>query len=341
MKLILKNVIMLIGTVVFLWVLISLDTAQADTPEDFAKRLIVRVTCKNGAGAGIIIGVVGENAYIATADHILGMDTNCDLEFEFYQMVPISALAERRFPHPIDMAILRAPLPGHFPKDKIPLSEITCTQANKGDLLHVIGHPGGDFWNIPKKVITFQEGDRYAGMIKFNFSCPPGYSGGGLFSENWRLLGMVLQQDGEFCVARDIISMQSKIQEHIFGIKCSNFGLLSTLKKIKITSSAIEVGIITNLTGPYAGQSEYQRIRDYFNYINGGGGINGKKVGLFAHDGVSRHDIVVRAIIMMKSKNCPLVIVDSSVASPDRVEKIIQQNGMEAYLVKRGEHFDN
>ena len=343
MKLIIKKVLVAICLMIGMLygIFIPLETVGANTSEDLAKRLIVRVTCKSSAGAGIIIGKIGNDVYIATADHILGMDTSCDLEFQFWEMVVIPAQISRRFPRPIDMAILRAPLPDEFPKDKLPLSEITCTQSKEGQPLHVIGHPGGDFWDSPKKVITLQEEDRYSGTLKFNFSCLPGYSGGGVFSENWSLLGMVLQQDGSYCVARDIESMKNKIPEHIFGIKGTNFSLVSTLKKLKVDSSEILVGIITNLTGPYAAQSEYQRIKDYFSYRNESGGINGKKVKLELHDGEARYDIVVTTIRKMKSKNILLIIVDSSVFPQDKIEKFIQKEGMEAYLVKRGEPFDD
>ncbi len=249
-------------------IFMPMEAAGADTPENLAKRLIVKVTCKSSAGAGIIVGLFENYAFIATAEHILGFDSSCELEFEFLKLIPISANIVHREPRPIDMAILRAELPKSFPKNKIPLSEITCAQSQEGQSLHVIGHPGGDFWDIPQKDIRLQKRDQRTGAVKFNFSCLPGFSGGGLFSENWSLLGMILEQDGAYCSALDVEAMRDEMPENIFGLKCTGIGetktLLSTLKKFNISSSTFVVGFMSNLTGPLATQSEYQRIKDYF-----------------------------------------------------------------------------
>lgn len=315
------------------------EALSSDAPEGIAKRLIVKVRCENSAGAGIIIGKIRDDVYIVTADHILGMAPECKVEFKFYEWVEIPTKILRRFPKPMDKAVLRATLPDDFPQDKIPISNVSCGKIEEGQILHIIGHPGGDSWVSPNQEIKLQD-EKYFGTLKFNYPCLPGYSGGGVFSEDWHLLGMILDQDGNNCIARNMESIMVEIPEHIFQLNCSNMGLNAIIQKLMSSSSNVVVGTLTQLTGPFAPNSEIKRIESYFKYQNATNASGGKTINHFVYDVAGRYDVIQMNIAKLKAKNCQLIIVDSSIAKQETVEKMIRKQGIEAFLVKRGEPFD-
>ena len=184
--------------------------------EESAKHLIVKVNGQGGFGAGIIIGVSSGYIFIVTADHLVGMSQEVELEFKALQYVPVPAKALKRNPQ-LDFALLQAKFPSELPQKSIPLKRMRYTNAYKGMPVRVVGHPGGEVWDSPLTSMSVQ--DVGIEEIKFYFSCQPGHSGGGLFNADWELVGMIKEQGVQYCRALNLKFLLSKLPNNIVDLR--------------------------------------------------------------------------------------------------------------------------
>ena len=63
-----------------------------------------------------------------------------------------------------------------------------------------MGHAQGKDWYVPLSIIPKVE-KAIREKIIFDYDCYSGLSGGGLFDDQWDLVGMILRKDGPSCVA--------------------------------------------------------------------------------------------------------------------------------------------
>src|SRR6201999_1434430 len=77
--------------------------------------------------------------------------------------------------------------------------------------LHSIGHSTVGGWITPKETIRFARGDGKNGFL-FELACPQGHSGGAVFDHDWRLVGMMIEEERPYCRALRIEPILKIIQ---------------------------------------------------------------------------------------------------------------------------------
>ncbi len=182
--------------------------AQSSQPVDkseSAKTLIVKVDRKNEFGAGIIFNVSGGYLFIMTADHVIkGSLEGVEVEFEFLRGVPVKAERWGSSPN-LDVAVLQVDIQNSRLRDvaldRIPFELLNeNTSVKRQDSVFAAGHPAGDEWYIPMTTAKVRQ-VIFETEIRFEFSCSPGHSGGGLFSGDWSLAGMIIRNQANYCEA--------------------------------------------------------------------------------------------------------------------------------------------
>ena len=185
---------------------------RADLFQDGVERaeaLVVRITAPTTEGAGILIHVDSRYAYGITARHVV-----------FRQGRPVEGLQahfrafpNRQFPvetyrlhHEEDVAVFRADfgalgLSAHEVERLIPFDQLgSSMELDPGDTLHSMGHSTVGGWISPKEEIKFARSDGKIGFL-FELACPQGHSGGAVFDEEWRLVGMMIEEERPYCRA--------------------------------------------------------------------------------------------------------------------------------------------
>ena len=171
-----------------------------------AKRLIVRVRAKNTPGAGIIFSVRGGYFFIATAYHVVNVlkpGKTAEVEFEFLRGISVQADVDYT-DKKLDLAVLKVNIAESPLRNvRIALLPFHClcdtASLKRGDNVYPVGHPEGELWDVP--VIPAQIKKVVAEAISLQPRCFPGHSGGGLFDEHWRLVGMLTTSSGNTCEA--------------------------------------------------------------------------------------------------------------------------------------------
>ena len=217
----------------FLWgaLLISaLSWAQGApneaSPESEAKHLVVMIDTILGAkarfGAGIVVGVDREHelVYIVTANHLVRGYGDDDvyreaehIEVRFNRPSGLPYLGQLLPPSDggLDLAVLVvhgsaipnfAALAARFPFDRV----AAAVDLSRGDMVRRLGHDRGVAWYSPViSGVIAALGDT---RVTFETNIiAGGASGGGLFTEDWNLVGMVtsdLPPNGE-AVRLDVI----------------------------------------------------------------------------------------------------------------------------------------
>ena len=176
--------------------------------ENEVKNLIVRVRAGQGtnqetAGAGILVSVQADSLYLVTAYHVISHSPkHIEVECAFLPDAPVEAdylSSDSR----LDLAMLRISLP-HSPlrtvRVTLPFQHLQPGAAvQRYDAVHPVGHPLGAAWYIPTEASTVSQ--TIAERIRFEPECSPGYSGGGLFDDHGRLLGMIVRGHTIWCEA--------------------------------------------------------------------------------------------------------------------------------------------
>lgn len=204
------------------------QTSRADLYQqsDRAEALVVRLTAPTTEGAGVIFHVDDRYAFGFTAKHVLyqqGKNVS-ELRVDFRPWPGRSLPAEvYRLHYEKDLAVFRVDLSplGLSPaelKRVIPMDQLgSSVELDPGDSLGAVGHSTAGSWLTPKEPVRFARGDSPDSFL-FELQCPQGHSGGGVFDVEWRVVGMMIDEERPYCRALRIEPVMKIVQGWKLGI---------------------------------------------------------------------------------------------------------------------------
>ena len=198
-----------------------------------AKKLIVRISGDGLDGSGIVFAADGSYVYGATAKHVLVGAKNKPREglrasFKmWHQALPVEG---DRFHPRQDLATFKIDvrplgLSVHDLKLALALDQLGSTaDLDPGDAIYTIGHATGGAWIDSKDPGRFIEREAFGDpterdTLKLEHYCPPGHSGGGVFDDRWRLIGMIFDNQEPFCRALRVETVLSQIHDWKYEIQ--------------------------------------------------------------------------------------------------------------------------
>ena len=187
-----------------------------------AEFLVVWITGPATEGAGILFHVDERYAYVLTARHVVFQQGRLIEGLTVRLRVwPEAQLHVDRESYRLhlqeDLAVFRVDLRplGLSPQEilqRIPLDQLGASDGlDPGDTLASLGHSTAGTWISPKAPIRFARSEGEVAFL-FEYDCPPGHSGGAVFDEQWRLVGMMIQEARPYCRALRIEAILRIIQ---------------------------------------------------------------------------------------------------------------------------------
>lgn len=202
-----------------LMVFVAVAVAQADQAPFFeggteeAKKLIIRITAEGVEGAGIVVNVDEKYVYGVTAKHVLvsrGKPVS-DLKARLRMWRQALPLEVDRAHYEKDLAAFRVDygplgLSAAEIRAALDFERLGSSRMNAGSAVKAIGHAAGGAWIDSQDpgyvashdVSTSRGADT---LVLQHVFCHPGYSGGGVFDDQWRLVGMIIDNQDPFCHA--------------------------------------------------------------------------------------------------------------------------------------------
>lgn len=175
---------------------------------ELAQKLIVKITSESNFGAGIVVGQIGDIVFVTTANHVVRRGAkeaqNLKVEFNFWPE-EIEAKLLKHYDKELDVAVLLVNLQKSNLNSKVfnqflPLEQVKyVSEVTEEMKLYPVGHPAGEEWFVPPVSQNIYNVE--VENISFYFQCDQGYSGGGIFDENWNLVGMVKMFSPPLCRA--------------------------------------------------------------------------------------------------------------------------------------------
>jgi hypothetical protein len=187
---------------------------------DALKPVTVRIETTREVGAGFVIQTTGRTAIIATAYHVVARANLVPVSFPSANLTATVAYPKAGAQPALDLAFLRAELPVQLNRMTAP--GIHSEQLAMGERVGYLGHPGELRWQCypAKEVVSrlsVQGDDR-----QFFFTNPNtlrGLSGGPVFDESGRLLGMIIGQSSSSNAIAVRISSIVRILEDEVGVR--------------------------------------------------------------------------------------------------------------------------
>ena len=217
-----RHIIFRLLVIVILTLTFAVPTLHAQEAEDkseLAKTLIVKVNNGLKFGAGIIFNIKGGYLFIATARHVVegSEDGFVDVEFKFARNITVKAKLIKNSQR-LDLAVLQVDIQNSRIQGllltNIPFELLQALPSlHKGMPVFPIGHPAGKDWYVSRNPGIIQE-VIFDADILFEFECYPGHSGGGLFTANWNLAGMILQDDVYDCNALSFRRIYATLKDY-------------------------------------------------------------------------------------------------------------------------------
>lgn len=176
-----------------------------------AQLLVARLTASTTEGAGILFHIDERYAYGITAKHVVFQQGKKVEGLEaIFQTWPGKRLPVEvsNLHYQEDLAVFRADLlPLGLSRQEVltslPLDMLgTSKNLDPGDELSSVGHSTAGAWITPKEWVRFARKDGEAFL--FEYACPQGHSGGAVFDKDWRLVGMMIDEERPFCRALGI-----------------------------------------------------------------------------------------------------------------------------------------
>ncbi|HSL82334.1 MAG TPA: trypsin-like peptidase domain-containing protein [Thermoanaerobaculia bacterium] len=181
-----------------------------------AQDLVVWIAGADAAGAGVVFDYDGRYASVMTALHVIRAQGRYldELKVEFRvwpgQALPVVPGTIRAREN-LDLAAFKVDLeplllsPAEIGRT-LPLDLLGSSEVlRRGDPVHTVGHTLDYQWLIPNQPIFFHSflslvpGSGDGELAQIEYQCPRGHSGGALFDERWRLVGLILDTEGPFC----------------------------------------------------------------------------------------------------------------------------------------------
>jgi hypothetical protein len=189
--------------------------------EDSARRIQVMITAqmedgsKNGAGE--ILANASNRLYIVTANHVLRNGPHpaktVKVKLSWLPGEAYDAELLENFDQSLDVGVLLIRDAIKLSVPALPFDSLGDSAAlGRGDKVYSMGYPRGELWfsrPVPDVVSR-------ASVNKIEFDSPsiaPGYSGGGLFNENWQLVGMIQKDNPPTAEALPINVVLDRVRE--------------------------------------------------------------------------------------------------------------------------------
>ena len=185
------------------------EKADIYRDEEKAESLVVRITAPNTEGAGILFYVDDQYVYGITAKHVVFQrgkvidGLRVELRSWAGRHLPVESF---KLHYQEDLAVFRAELaPAGLSRAEV--SKVvrfdqlgSSDELDPGVALYSLGHSTAGAWISSKDPLRM---DRKEGPVAFLFKsdCPQGHSGGAVFDEQWRLVGMMIEEERPFCRA--------------------------------------------------------------------------------------------------------------------------------------------
>ncbi|HKV11906.1 MAG TPA: PEGA domain-containing protein [Thermoanaerobaculia bacterium] len=209
-----------------LWALAAPVLSQPEEKEFYeenerARYLVVRLAGSTTEGAGILFHVDDRYAYGITAKHVVYQQGKVvkDLKASF-QAWPAKQFDAVHYKMDIqeDLAVFQVDLlPLGLSRQEV-LRSIPLDMLGKsakllpGDELSCMGHATAGAWVTPKKWLRFARKEPNSNAFFFEYDCPQGHSGGAVFDKQWRLVGMMINEERPYCRALGIDSILKTVQ---------------------------------------------------------------------------------------------------------------------------------
>ena len=196
----------------------NIVSAQDDYPE--LKKGVVKIIVKKAdnlqdTGAGIVVGIDKNTAFVLTAYHVIENAQKIQVVFFDKQHIKFAGNGFEKFNEDLDMAIvIVGPVEGRELPDDFPninLSDIS--QLKKGDKISAIGHPLNFEWLASDNTIAKVSDPDDSRMFRFTKAAiERGNSGGPVFKKK-DLIGMVLKYDSLHAKAVKINDVKQLLDE--------------------------------------------------------------------------------------------------------------------------------
>ena len=161
----------------------------ADNAKTSPVNSIVMIRVGDGHGTGVIVDA--ERGHILTNAHVIGDRKVLTIRFRDGQ--EYSARVLRRAKTKLDLILLKIE-----PRSTLTAARVSCRIAAISERVIAIGHPGPFRWAITKGLVAAQyAGSKLLGnALVLDLTIWHGNSGGGLFDENNRLVGITTAMFG-------------------------------------------------------------------------------------------------------------------------------------------------
>jgi endonuclease G len=169
--------------------------ARSQQKDEILKRIVVKIVTPDETGAGIIVNVKDDTAFVLTAYHIVKDATEISVTFFDKRAAEFKKAKVFKFYPDLDIAVIKVEdEKGKSIPDNLPMMNVGAVPKD-GDKLSVIGHPADLEWQFNKLAYTYTRLGYQNDFRKFlytSLSPQRGESGGPVFDESDNLIGIVL-----------------------------------------------------------------------------------------------------------------------------------------------------
>jgi endonuclease G len=169
--------------------------ARSQQKDEILKRIVVKIVTPDEAGAGIVVNVKENIAFVLTAYHIVKDATEISVTFFDKREAEFKKAKVFNFYPELDIAVIIVESEqGKSIPDDLPTVNVGAVPKDR-DKLSVIGHPADLEWQFNKLAYTYTRLGYLNDFRKFLYTSPSpqrGESGGPVFDESDNLIGIVL-----------------------------------------------------------------------------------------------------------------------------------------------------
>jgi Trypsin-like peptidase domain len=162
------------------------------------KRSIVRIETPTESGTGIIVGTSDNEVFILTAYHVVEKAQDIKVSFFDNKYLDFPATIYHKYEERSDFAVIRVGKKGG--QDTVPSNLLVLNSSalalKVGTKVRIFGHSRGQPWLYrPGEIISLNSDNNFERFL-LTGNIERGDSGGAVFDEKGRLLGMVTSLEG-------------------------------------------------------------------------------------------------------------------------------------------------